>query len=62
MDKKVMFNKKSTGIEEKVFLEFITWEEDMSMRKRKSLMMSSLNNVIARNGEKLEIISVRTLK
>ena len=34
----------------------------MPMRKRKSLMMSSLNDVIARNGEELEIISVRTLK
>ena len=34
----------------------------MLMSKRKSLMMSSLNNVIARNGEELEIISVRRLK
>ena len=65
MDKKVMagmFNKKSTGIEKKVFLELITKEEDMPMRMRKSLMVSSLNNVIARNGEELEIIFVRRLK
>ena len=57
-----MFNKKSRGIEKKVFLDFITKEEDMPMRKRKSLMVSSLNDVIARNGEELEIISVRILK
>ena len=33
----------------------------MPMRKRKSLMMSSLNDMIAKTGEGLEIISVRTL-
>ena len=65
MDKKVMaemFNKKSRGIKKKVFLDFITKEEDMPMRKRKSLMVSGLNNVIARNGEELEIVSVRRLQ
>ena len=62
MDKTVMagmFNKNSTGIG---FPSIYNIGGGYANEEEKSLMVSSLNDVIARNGEELEIISVKTLK